>query len=592
MSNHGERLAALRQRLAGLNLTGCIVPLTDEHMSEYVGDYAKRLEWLTGFTGSAGSAIVLSDKAAMFTDGRYTLQVRDQVDGAHFAYEPVPETTHAAWLEANAGAKARIGYDPWYHGRGWVKTTREALSKIGGELIACDPHPVDSVWQDRPAPSLAPILPHDDAFSGETSAAKRARLAEGLRKERVQAAVISALDSVAWLFNIRGRDVMCTPVPRAYALLFADGTARLFTESEKLNDALRAHLGPDVITAPRADFVEALKALAGQRVLVDPDSTVVAVFEALEAAGAIVVEGRDPVSLPKARKNPAEVAGTRSAHTRDGAALTRFLHWLDVEAPKGHVDELSADAKLLAMRLDSNLLRDVSFPAITGAGANGAIVHYRSSPKTNRRLQLGELFLIDSGGQYEDGTTDVTRTIVIGEPTAEHRDRFTRVLKGHIALARARFPAGTTGRNLDTLARLPLWQAGLDYDHGTGHGVGSFLAVHEGPQRIAKASSDIPLEPGMIVSNEPGYYKTGAYGIRIENLVLVVDDKQPGDERPMLAFETLTLAPIDRRLVETGLLDSGERDWLNAYHARVRENLAPLLPEDARAWMVGATSAI
>jgi Xaa-Pro aminopeptidase len=592
MSNPAEKLALLRRELARLGLSGCAVPLTDEHMSEYVGDYAKRLEWLTGFTGSAGSAMVLGEKAAMFTDGRYTLQVRDQVDAGLYAYEPVPEVTHADWLKAQAGAGARIGHDPWYHTRSWTKAVREALAGISGELVATDPHPIDAIWHDRPMPSLAPILPHDDALAGETSSAKRAQLGAQLRKEKIDAAVISALDSVAWLFNIRGRDVMCTPVPRAYAMLFADGRAALFTESEKLNEAVLAHLGADVKTAPRTAFPAALAELRGKRVLVDPETTVAAVFDLLETAGATIVEARDPCILPKARKTPAEAAGTRAAHARDGAALTRFLHWIDSEAPGGQVDEMTADARLLAFRRESNLFREPSFPAITGAGANGAIVHYRTGPKTNRPLRTGELFLIDSGGQYDDGTTDVTRTIVVGSPSAEHKDRFTRVLKGHIALAMARFPKGTAGRNLDTLARLPLWQAGLDYDHGTGHGVGSFLAVHEGPQRIAKTSSDIALEPGMIVSNEPGYYKPGAYGIRIENLVLVRDDKQAGEERDMLAFETLTLAPIDRRLVETSLLEPAERTWLNDYHARVREALGPRLPEAARRWMIEATAAL
>ena len=594
MSTAAERLSGLRREIAGQGLTGFVIPLTDEHMSEYVGDYAKRLAWLTGFTGSAGAAVVLADKAAIFTDGRYTLQVRDQVDGGLYAYESIPDTSTARWLGENVAAGGRIGFDPWLHTRAWVEAARKALAGVGAELVAVDRNPVDAIWSDQPAPPLAPVIAHDAGYAGKPSADKRAEAGAAIKAAGADVAVIAALDSVAWVLNIRGSDVDCTPVARAFALLHADGQAELFTEPEKVTPALAATLGPDVTIAPRTAFAVRLAALgaAGQRVLVDSDSTVFAVSETLEKAGATVIAGRDPCVLPKARKNPAEVAGTRAAHVRDGAALTRFLHWIDVEAPKGGIDELGADARLLDLRREANLFRDVSFPAITGAGANGAIVHYRSTPATNRPLKTGELFLIDSGGQYVDGTTDVTRTVAVGAAGPEERDRFTRVLKGHIALARARFPRGTSGHQLDALARLPLWSAGLDYDHGTGHGVGSYLSVHEGPQRIAKASSDVALEPGMICSNEPGYYKTGAYGIRIENLVLVREDRQDGDERDMLAFETLTLAPIDLDLVEPTLLDAGERAWLNAYHARVAETLAPLVPDDTRAWLTQATRAI
>lgn len=591
----GERLAALRRQMSQAGLAGFVVPLTDEHMSEYVGDYAKRLQWLTGFTGSAGSAVVLQDKAAMFTDGRYTLQVRDQVDGALYEYQSVPETSPAAWLEEQVGQGQVIGFDPWLHTRGWVTATSRALAAKGATLAAVQANPLDAVWGDQPAPPLSPIVPHEASYTGLSSADKRRAMGEALAKAGADVGVIAALDSVAWLLNVRGTDVACTPVPRAFALLWADGRAELFAEPEKITPETRSALGPDIALHPRTGFAARLSALGADKraVLVDPETTVFAVFDALEKGGATLVEARDPCALAKARKNPVEIAGTRSAHVRDGAALSRFLAWLSVEAPAGRVDELSADSKLMELRREANLFRDVSFPAITGAGPNGAIVHYRSTPATNRPLKLGELFLIDSGGQYLDGTTDVTRTVSVGPKAgAEEKDRFTRVLKGHIALATARFPVGTAGRQLDTLARFPLWMAGLDYDHGTGHGVGSYLAVHEGPQRIAKASSDVPLEPGMICSNEPGYYKTGAYGIRIENLVLVQEDKQEGDERSMLSFETLTLTPIDLALVEPSLLTLDERAWLNSYHARVMATLAPLVPEDTRAWLIQATQAI
>ncbi|MCH8683758.1 aminopeptidase P family protein [Pedomonas mirosovicensis] len=591
MPNAAERLSALRAELTARGLAGFVVPLTDEHMSEYVGEYAKRLEWLTGFTGSAGSAVVLADSAAIFVDGRYTLQVRDQVDGSLYEYQSVLETSPAQWLGERVGEGQKIGFDPWYHTRGWVEATRRTLAAKGAELVAVESNPVDAVWADQPKPPLDPILVHDDAYTGMSTEEKLAATGAAVGAAGANAAVIAALDSVAWLFNIRGTDVACTPVARAFALSFADGRAELFTEAEKITPAVTQALGDSVTVHPRERFADRLAELGAEkaRVLVDPESTVFAVFERLEAAGAVIIEGRDPCVMPKAIKNPVEIAGSRAAHIRDGVALSRFLHWLHIEAPKGTVTELDADARLLSLRQEANLFRDVSFPAITGAGPNGAIVHYRSTPKTNRPLKVGELFLIDSGGQYLDGTTDVTRTVAVGTAGAEERDRFTRVLKGHIALATARFPSGTTGRQLDALARLPLWLAGLDYDHGTGHGVGSYLSVHEGPQRIGKTVNDTVLTPGMILSNEPGYYKTGAYGIRIENLVLTHEDRREGDERPMLAFETLTMAPIDLALVEPRLLTPEEKDWLNAYHRRVIETLAPLVPEDTRGWLAAAT---
>jgi Xaa-Pro aminopeptidase len=590
MSTYEDRLAALREQLKADRLDGFVVPLTDEHMSEYVGTYAQRLAWLTGFQGSAGSAVVLPEEAAIFTDGRYTLQVRDQVDGDHWSFQSVPETSIADWLKAHAPGGGRIGYDPWLHTRDWVGKAREALAGKGAELVAVRRNPIDAVWADRPEPSRARLAVHPDAFAGKSSAAKRQEMADWLKQEKADAAVLAALDSIAWTFNVRGRDVERTPVALSFALVHADGTADLFVASEKVGDDVRQHLGNGVRLHERDEFERALAGLAGKTVAVDPERSVAAIFEALEGGGANMISRRDPSILPKAIKNETEIGGHRTAQARDGAALSRFLHWLSVEAPGGGVDELSAAAKLHDFRQKGGDLRDLSFDTISGAGPNGAIVHYRVSEETNRPLELDSIYLVDSGGQYPDGTTDVTRTVAIGTPTAEMRDRFTRVLKGHVALARARFPQGTRGSQLDSFARQHLWQAGLDYAHGTGHGVGSFLSVHEGPQRIspagsAQAGGDEPLRAGMILSNEPGYYKAGEYGIRIENLVLVVPVAVEGAEKPLLGFETLTFAPIDRALIETAMLSPEERRWVDDYHADVLRIVGPQLEGDAKAWL-------
>ena len=589
MSTHQARLQALREQLKADRLDGFVVPLTDEHMSEYVGSYAQRLAWLTGFQGSAGSAVVLPEEAAIFTDGRYTLQVRDQVDGRHWSFESVPETSVADWLGRHAPTGGRIGYDPWLHTADWVRKAREALAAKGAELVAVPRNPIDAVWTDRPAPSRARLAVHPDKFAGKSSAAKRQEMADWLKEQQADAAVLSALDSIAWTFNVRGEDVEHTPVALSFALVNSDGTADLFVAPEKIGDDVRQHLGNAVRVHDRAAFAPYLASLAGKTVVADPERAVAAIFDALEGARARVVAKRDPAVLPKAIKNEAEIAGHRAAQARDGAAHTRFLHWLSVEAPKGGVDELAASDRLLAFRREAGDLRDTSFDTISGAGPNGAIVHYRASEQTNRPLEMNSLYLVDSGGQYPDGTTDVTRTVAVGAPTTEMRDRFTRVLKGHIAVASALFPEGTRGSQLDTLARQYLWRAGLDYAHGTGHGVGSYLAVHEGPQRISPVGSsqsggDEPLRAGMLLSNEPGYYKTGEYGIRIENLVLVVPGEVEGAEKKLLGFETLTFAPIDRNLVEPGLLTAEERAWLDAYHARVLEVVAPQLKGEALEW--------
>ena len=597
MNTHEARLDALRKELKTRGLDGFVVPISDEHMSEYVGGYAQRLAWLTGFGGSAGTAVVLTDAtrepaAAMFVDGRYTLQVRDQVDGRLYAYESVPATSVAKWLGANAPDGAKIGYDAWLHSKGWVEAVTRALKDRSGTLVAVDGNPIDAVWQDRPAPSPAPALVHSNQHAGEASEAKRAAVSEWLAAEKLDAAVISALDSVAWLLNIRGSDVDRTPVALSYVIARADGTADLFIAGEKVTPELRAHLGNAVTIHPREAFADALRGFSGKRVAVDPERAVSAIFAALADAGAEVVELRDPTVLPKACKNPVEQAGHRAAQARDGAAVSRFLEWLAAEAPGGGIDELTASDRLEAFRAESGLLRDLSFDTISGAGPNGAVVHYRASEDTNRTLEPNSVYLVDSGGQYADGTTDITRTVWVGpgEPPAEVKDRFTRVLKGHIALALAVFPKGTAGSQLDVLARQFLWAAGLDYAHGTGHGVGSFLSVHEGPQRIAKsaggqAGTDQELLPGMILSNEPGYYKTGAYGIRIENLLLVEERTIEGAEGEYMGFETLTLAPIERRLVELSLLTEAERAWWNDYHARVRDVVAPQLTGTALAWL-------
>jgi len=597
MSTYADRLNALREQLKAEKLDGFVVPLTDEHMSEYVGSYAQRLAWLTGFQGSAGSAVVLPEEAAIFVDGRYTLQVRQQVSPDQWSYQSVPETSTTEWLEEHAPEGARIGYDPWLHTREWVKKAKEALATRGAELVPVAKNPIDEIWKDRPEASRAHLIVQSDEHAGKSAAEKRTEVGDWLVKHHADAAVLSALDSIAWAFNIRGADVTHTPVALAYALVHADGTADLFVASEKIGPDVRKHLGNGVRLHERSEFEGALTELKGKTVVVDPERAVAAIFDALEKAGAKILALRDPTILPKALKNPAEIAGQKAAQTRDGAAIVRFLHWIDEEAPKGDVDELKASDKLEALRRESPDLRDLSFDSISGAGPNGAIVHYKSSEKTNRKLEKGTLYLIDSGGQYVDGTTDITRTVPIGEPTAEMRDRFTRVLKGHIAIATAVFPKGTRGSQLDSFARRPLWEAGLDYAHGTGHGVGSFLAVHEGPQRISPVGSsqsggDEPLQAGMIISNEPGYYKTGEYGIRIENLVLVVPREIEGEEKEMLGFETLTFAPIDRRLIDAEMLEPEELVWLNCYHAHVMAKIGPTLSGSDLDWLRQACAPI
>lgn len=599
MQTHKARISALREELKQQKLDGFVVPISDEHMSEYVGAYAQRLEWLTGFGGSAGSAIILTHKAAMFVDGRYTIQVRDQVDGTLYDYESTLETNHAKWLVANVEAGARIGYDAWLHTKSWAESLAAALAKKGAELVAVEHNPIDAVWNDQPAPSPAPAFVHDDEHAGQSSAEKRAQVADWLKAEKVDSAVISALDSIAWMLNIRGADVDRTPVALSYLVAHADGTAELFIAPEKVTPEVEQHLGNAVTITNRDQFSARLSGMKGKTVAVDPDFGVAAIFQTLSDGGATPVALRDPAILPKAIKNPVERQGHRDAQARDGAAIAKFLHWLSYEPSKGGQTELSAAAKLRAFRDETGVLKDQSFDTISASGPNGALCHYRVDEDSNLDIEPGSVFLCDSGGQYLDGTTDITRTVWIAgpgeksEPSAEVRDRYTRVLKGHIQIARAIFPQGTNGSQLDAFARQYLWEAGVDYAHGTGHGVGSFLAVHEGPQRIAKSSggqagTGQELFAGMILSNEPGYYKAGAFGIRIENLVLVEKRDIQGAEGTYLGFENLTWAPMARDMLDIALLTAEEKQWWNDYHKATYDILAPQLEGEVLAWLKDA----
>lgn len=592
-----ERLAALRARLQELELDGFVVPRTDEFQGEFVPASAERLRWLSGFAGSAGVAVVLSRRAAIFVDGRYTLQVRDQVDTDAFDTLHVTENSPWEWAAGELKPGDRLGYDPWLVTDAVRARYQAALEAVGAALVAVESNPIDGIWETRPAPPLSPVVTHDLVYAGETSDAKRNSVAGTLAEADRDAALISAPESVAWLLNIRGGDVPYTPLALSYALILRSGEVRWFVDPRKLTPGLAAGLGDGVSVEAIETIGEALAELgaAGAKVLANKSLAPAYMVKALEQAGATVTHGEDPCALPRARKNAVEIAGMRAAHIRDGAALTRFLAWLYKTAPGGEVSELDAAAYLHSCRAGNDLIRDLSFRTISGAGANGAIVHYTVTPETNRMLVPGELYLVDSGGQYLDGTTDVTRTVYIEDPdgagpTEEERDRFTRVLQGHIAIATARFPAGTNGAQIDILARRALWDAGLDYDHGTGHGVGSYLGVHEGPHRISKAGGGVALESGMVVSNEPGFYKTGGFGIRIENLVVVCEQDKPADSgRHWFGFETLTLAPIDRRLIAPAMLTLAEIEWLDSYHAEVREALTPLVDADTAAWLEAAT---
>jgi len=592
-TGHGPaRLARLRDALRAAGVDGFLTPRADAHQGENVAPCDERLAWLTGFTGSAGLCVALMDRAALFVDGRYTLQARAQVDAAAFEVVPIAETTPEQWLADALPAGATLALDPMLHTAAAVEKLRTAAERAGGRLRLLDANPLDGVWDDRPPPPTSAIYPHPVELAGEDAAAKRARIGEAVAQAGAAAAALTLPDSIAWLLNIRADDIARLPAPLAFALLFADGRVRLFSHPDKVDGAAQAHLGDAVTVEDAAAFGPALDALKGQAVLVDRDSAPAWVSLRLEAAGARVVWGRDPCILPKAIKNATELDGARAAHRRDGAAMAAFLHWLSVEAPKGALTEIAVARKLESLRAASGALRDIAFETICGAGEHGAIVHYRVSRESDRAIRPGEILLVDSGGQYRDGTTDVTRTIAVGAPEAEARRLFTLVLKGMIAVSAARFPARTAGRELDPLARAALWRAGYDYDHGTGHGVGSYLNVHEGPQSLSRRGAE-PLAPGMILSNEPGCYLEGRFGIRIENL-LVVAPPAPvaGGAREMLGFETLTLAPIDRALIDPALLTAAERAWLDAYHARVRDDIAPLVAPEVADWLAQACAPI
>ncbi len=584
-SQVAPRLAALRGALAKLQLYGFVVPRADEHQGEYVPAHMARLAWLTGFTGSAGSGVVLADKAALIVDGRYTIQSAAQTDTAIVAPTRMEETPLERWIEQNLPAGGRLGYDPWLHTVDGVAKLEKAVSAAGGTLVAVMENPIDALWSDRPAPPAAPVKAHRADFAGETSAEKLARIQEALVKAKVDALVVSDPHALAWTFNVRGGDVEHTPLPLGYAIVPREGRPTVFLAAEKITNEAGDAIGAVGEIAPPAALKAQLEALgaAGAKVRLDAATGAFALATLIRDAGGIPDAGPDPIALMKARKNAAELAGARAAHLRDGAAMVRFLSWLAREAPKGGLTEIDAVAALEAERLKTGLLKDVSFTTIAGAGPNAALPHYRVTEASNLPITPG-IFLVDSGGQYEDGTTDITRTMAIGEPTDEMRDRYTRVLKGHLAISRALFVKGTSGAQLDALARLPLWQAGLDFDHGTGHGVGSYLSVHEGPQRLSKLGTT-PLEPGMILSNEPGYYKQGEYGIRIENLIVVEERVIPGGDRMIYGFETITFCPYERSLIDLNLLDDGEIAWIDAYHAKVWSKLAGSVEGEAKDWL-------
>jgi len=597
MSTYETRLDDLRKELKRQNLDGFVIPICDEHMSEYVGDYAQRLKWLTGFGGSAGTAIVMTDKAAIFTDGRYTIQVRDQVDGQFYDYVSVAETNIISWIKSNSSNGNRIGFDPWLHTSDWVKQAKQAATEAKAEMISISTNPIDAIWGDQPIRSDAKITIHNEQYAGKSSADKRKDMAAWMMENNIDTCVIAALDSVAWTFNIRGADVDNTPVPLSFALVHKDGRADLFTDPYKITDDVRSHLGNQVQVKGYNALTEALSEMKGKTIAVDPERSVSAIFETLEGTGANIVKLRDPAVLAKAIKNTTEQAGTRAAHIRDGAALSKFLRWASIEAPKGGHNELSLAAKLREFREASGVLKDLSFRTISATGPHGALCHYSVDEDSNIAVENGHLYLVDSGGQYLDGTTDVTRVLTIGEPSDEMRLRYTQVLKGHIALAQAKFPKGTTGGQLDILARQYLWADGVDYAHGTGHGVGSYLGVHEGPQRIALSAgvqpgTGEPLQAGMILSNEPGYYKEGKFGIRIENLVLVQSGQIEGAEGEYLEFENLTFAPLEPKLINKALLTQDEINWVNDYHTETLAKIGPQLSGDDLNWLKEICSAL
>lgn len=589
-----ERVGLLRKELKRMRLDGYIVPRSDEHQGEYVPACAERLFWLTGFSGSAGTAVVLTRKAAIFVDGRYTVQAREQTDHATFELRQVPGDKLSNWIAENAGKGARIGYDPKLHTLSEIEQLEKALATRGIELVAVEENLVDAVWSDRPPPPTGMVVPHPIEYAGVSADSKIADVRKHLKDAGEDALLLTMPDSIAWLLNIRGSDLPHTPFALGFAIVHAGAKPELFMAPAKLDGTVKAHVAASATVRKPDELAERFAALGKKhaRVRVDPETAGKWFADTLTAAGAVVVRGPDPCQLAKARKNATEIAGARAAHLRDGAVMCRFLAWLDREAKKGSLDEIAVAERLRDMRMEAGAL-DLSFETISAAGPHAAMPHYRVSRRSNVKIPRNGIFLVDSGGQYRDGTTDITRTIAVGNKVeAEAKERNTLVLKGMIAISLARFPKGTRGCDLDPFARRALWQHGFDFDHGTGHGIGSYLSVHEGPQRLSRTGT-VPFEPGMIVSNEPGYYKAGHYGIRIENLVLVREPEVPaGGERPMLSFETLTLAPIDRRLVVKRLLDATERQWLDAYHSRVMDEIGPRLDARDQTWLEAVTRPI
>jgi Xaa-Pro aminopeptidase len=577
------RLDVLRADMKRLGLTGFLVPRADAHQNEYVPASEERLAWLTGFTGSAGMALVTLDKAFIFVDGRYTVQVREQVDKNVVTPINSGETSPAEWIRANFKSGEVLGFDPWLHTADAVERLKKAVAETGADLRAVDENPIDIAWADRPEPRIAPVVEHPEKFAGDSAEKKLARLHADIVKAKADAIVLTDPHEIAWLFNIRGGDVDHTPLPLSWAVIPADGRPALLIDGRKLSNELRDHLEDLADVGEPTEFDTLLKMLGGKQVIFDFSAGAEKVRQTLNDAGATIVKTKNPIALMKAVKSAAEIRGTRAAHLRDGVAFAQFLFWFETNIRKGKLDEIQAAEALEAFRRDTGKLKDISFPTISAAGPNAALPHYRVTRKTNRKITPG-LYLVDSGAQYQDGTTDITRTIAVGKVTKDMRDRYTRVLKGHIAVAVAQFPKGATGAQLDPLARRALWEIGADFDHGTGHGVGSYLSVHEGPQRISKLGHT-PLEPGMILSNEPGYYKEGAFGIRIENLVLVEKSKLKGAERDFYDFETLTLAPIDTRPIDPKLLTKDEILWLDTYHKRVVREIGPKLDPKTRAWL-------
>ena len=578
-----NNLPLLRETLTAKGLDGFYLPHEDEYQNEYQPEANQRLAWATGFTGSAGAALILADRAIVYVDGRYSIQILEQVDQKLFEIAKFAPPGPFDLIGEMDLKDMVIGYDPKVMTPHTAQALRSALIKAGAVAKALPRNPIDAAWKGRPRQPMTKLVPQSLEFAGETSAEKRERVAEKLKKNKIDAAVITAPPSIAWLLNIRASDVKCSPLPLGRAILHADGSVELYVAPKKVTDEIRAHLGNQVSIHDIADMQKGLAALTGKTVQADPATASEWVFSTLRRNKASVSEGMDPCALPKATKNQAEISGSARAHERDGVAIVRFLHWLDTGVKPGKTTEIDAVKKLEKLRDETGALQDISFETISGFGANGAMAHYRVNSVSNAVFEENNLFLVDSGGQYFDGTTDITRTVVIGTPTSEMKKHYTLVLKGHVSMSVVKFPAGTTGTHLDALARQHLWMAGLDYDHGTGHGVGSYLGVHEGPQRIAKAWNATPLAPGMIVSNEPGYYIEGQYGIRIENLQYVTDAEMlPGGTVPVMGFEPLTLAPYARDLIEEALLTQDEKDWINAYHKRVLDTLKPDLSDSPK----------